>query len=239
MKILISGNNSKDIAGVVKKLGFDIVNSNPDIVLSFGGDGTLLTSERLYPSIPKLPLRNSLFCQKCPDHQDEVILNELLNGKLKLKEYKKLETSLFYKKFFALNDFVIRNIKPIHTIRFKVIENETPSKLYIGDGLVISTSFGLTGYFKSITNLSFDKTQKEWGIVLNNTTEKVNPVYPRSNEEVGFKLVRGQATLSFDNSPEVFTIDEGSEVIFKLSNQFARIYESTSLRCPKCKVIRD
>lgn len=239
MKILISGNNFKELEALVKGLGFEIVKSDPDIVVSFGGDGTLLTSERLYPGIPKLPLRNNLVCKKCPDHQDEVILKKLLQNKIKLKEYRKIETSVLYKKFYALNDFVIRNISPIHTIRFKIIQNNKLSKLFIGDGLVISTSFGSTGYFKSITDQSFDKSKKEWGLVLNNTTEKVKPIYPKSNEEIGFKLARGQATLSFDNSPEIFTIDEGSEVMFKLSNQITKIYGTTSLRCPKCIVIRD
>lgn len=238
MKILISGKNFKELETLVKEAGFEIVKSGPDIVISFGGDGTLLTSERLFPGIPKLPLRNSLVCKKCPDHQDEVILKKLLTGKLKLKEYKKLETSLLYKKFYALNDFVIRNIKPIHTIRFKVVKNKIPSKLYIGDGLVLSTSFGSTGYFKSITGQSFEIYKKEWGIVLNNTTQKVKAIYPKPNEEIGFKLIRGQATLSFDNSPEVFTIDEDSELNFKLSDKIATIYQPTSLRCPSCEVMR-
>ena len=33
------------------------VSKNPEIVLVLGGDGTLLYSEKLYPSIPKLHLR--------------------------------------------------------------------------------------------------------------------------------------------------------------------------------------
>jgi len=205
-------------------------------VISYGGDGTLLSSERTYPGIPKLPIRDSQFCHKCPHHGDEKVLEEMLAGELKLNEYKKLHTNLAGKDFYALNDFVIRNQHPIHTIRFKI-----NGKFFIGDGIVVATSFGSTGYFKSVTGQTFDQAlpagRQGFGLAFNNTTEKINPLFLRDDDSANFKLNRGRATLSFDNSPDIFTIDEGLELIFNLSNQVAKIYES-SLRCPDCQVIR-
>lgn len=230
MKVLLVGKNPKDIEQLVKNLGFEVVTDNPDVVISYGGDGTLLSAERQLPGIPKLSIRNSDICKKCSDHEDEVVLKKLLEGNLKLKEYKKLETTILYKNFYALNDFVIRNFSPIHAIRFEVND-----KFLIGDGIAVSTPFGSSGYFKSITGQTFEKG---FGVAFNNTTEKIPPIIFKNEDSVTFKLVRGQATLSFDNSPDIFTIDEGSELIFKLSNQVAKIYEDTSLRCPNCKVIR-
>lgn len=237
MKVLLFGKFAKNIEQLVKNFGFEIVDKNPDVVITYGGDGTLLSAERQYPQIPKLPIRNSEFAIKCTDHLDEKLLKDLHEGKLHLKEYKKLETTVLYKKFYALNDFVIRNSNPTHTIRFKILQDDIPSKLYVGDGIVLSTSFGSTGYFKSITGESFENEQG-WGLIFNNTTEKTFPIYPDDDEHIGFRLIRGKATLSFDNSPEIFNIDEGSELIFKLSNQVAKIYQDTSLRCPNCEVIR-
>ena len=231
MKILLFGKNSKNIEELVKKLGFEIVTSDPDVVISYGGDGTLLSSEREYPGIPKLPIRNSEFCNKCAEHEDEQILKKLLQGKLKLKEHRKLETEILYKPFLALNDFVVRNQDPTHTIRFKV----TNDKLLIGDGVVIATPFGSSGYFKSITGQTFSSG---FGLAFNNITEKLAPIFFKNNDQVNFKLIRGKATLSMDNNPDIFIIDEGSELIFKLSDQIAKIYGDTSLRCPNCQVIR-
>lgn len=240
MRLLLTGQNTKNLEKLTRDLGFEVVNSNPEVVLTFGGDGTLLSTERHYPKIPKLPIRNSDFCKKCPSHADELVLKNLREGKLQLKEYRKLETTLLYKTFYALNDFVIRNSDPTHTIRFKVT-SEAKSKLgnglLIGDGIVVSTPFGSTGYFKSITYQSFADRQG-FGVAFNNTTKKVNPLYLSEKDEVTFQLIRGKATLSFDNSPEIFNIDEGSEVIFKLSNQKTKIYEMTSFRCSNCQVIR-
>ncbi len=233
MKVAVTGKNSKDIVQLVKDLGFEMVSSNSDLVISYGGDGTLLSSERTYPGIPKLPIRDSLFCNKCSDHSDKEILEKLLSGKLNLKVYKKLETEIFYKTFYALNDFVVRNQQPTHTIRFKT--SQTGDKLLIGDGVVISTTFGQTGYFKSITDQTFDTG---FALAFNNTTEKAAPVILKDSDQLSFKLVRGKATLSMDNSADIFIIDEGSELIFKMSDQVAKIYEDTSLRCPKCQVNR-
>lgn len=231
MKVIIAGKNSKNIEVLVKSLESEIVSSNPDVVISYGGDGTLLSSERQFPGIPKLPIRDSLICNKCSEHQDEKVLKALLSGKLKLQEYKKLETEVLFKKFFALNDFVVRNSNPTHTIRFYVSD-----KFLIGDGVVVSTPFGSSGYYKSITGHTFDKA---FGLAFNNTTEKVAPLILKENDTVSFYLKRGTATLSFDNNPDIFTIDEGSELKFKLSDQVAKIYEDTSLRCPNCRIIRD
>lgn len=240
MQILITGKNAKNIEPLAKKLGFGIVTSNPDVIISYGGDGTLLTSERNYPGIPKLPIRNSATYKKCSDHQEEILLKSLLEGKLQTKEYKKLETTIFYQTLYALNDFVIRNVTPVHAIRFST--SCTNEKLLIGDGVVIATPFGSTGYFKSITEQAFDKGlpagRQGWGLAFNNTTEKIPPVFLKDEEVITFKLVRGQATLSFDNNPDIFNVDESSELTFKLSNQAAKIYEANSLRCPDCKVTR-
>ena len=238
MKVLLVGKDTATIEKTISSMGFEIVKESPEIIISYGGDGTLLSAERQFPEIPKLAIRNSRFCNKCQNHSDEKVLENLLAGKLKLKEYRKLETALLYTNFYALNDFVVRNINPIHTIRFKYSKLNTGSisKLLIGDGIVASTPFGSTGYFKSITRQTFNKG---FGIAFNNITEKRSPVILKDQQSLKFSLIRGQATLSFDNSPEVFTIDEGSEIIFKLSEKTAKIYDSTSLRCRDCEVIRD
>ncbi|MBI2196238.1 hypothetical protein HYU45_01355 [Candidatus Daviesbacteria bacterium] len=232
MKVLLTGKDSKDIESLVKSLGLEIVATNPDVVISYGGDGTLLTSERVYPGVPKLPIRDSLICKKCPDHEEKVLLQELLASKLKLKEYKKLETTFFYRTFTALNDFVIRNAQPMHAIRFQI---SNTNKLLIGDGIVLSTPFGSTGYFKSITGETFERG---WGVAFNNTTQKIPPLFLKDGDTITFKLGRGSATLSFDNNPDIFKIDEGSELQFKLSDQTAKIYELESLRCPNCHITR-
>lgn len=228
MKVLLYGKNSKDIKGLVTDLGFEVVVVSPDVVISYGGDGTLLASERLYPGIPKLPIRDSLVCKKCSEHEEKVVLKALIDGQLHLKEYRKLHTKIAGKDLHALNDFVIRNKEAVHAIRFEV-----QGKYLIGDGIVISTPLGSTGYFKSITQTTFSKGFR---VAFNNTTEKVNPIILGLSDKVYFKLIRGHGGLTYDNSHNQYTIKEGAQIIFKESLQKASIYIAESLRCLNCKI---
>ncbi len=232
MRVLLYGRTAKTIENLVKKLDFQLVSSNPEVVISYGGDGTLLSTERRFPHIPKFPIRSSQLYNKCSKHTDETMLKKLLDGKLHLSEYKKLVTTILYKNFYALNDFVVRNSDTTHSIRFKT--SETANKLLIGDGVVISTPLGSTAYFKSITQKSF---KSGFGLAFNNVTEKIPPVVFKDKDQLTVNLVRGKATLSYDNSPDIFVLDEGSELIFSLSDQTAQIYDPETLRCPDCKLI--
>ncbi|MDP2717537.1 MAG: hypothetical protein Q8P02_02225, partial [Candidatus Micrarchaeota archaeon] len=49
----------------LKKRGLSVVSINPDVVVAFGGDGTILLSEQLYPGAIKLGVRNSARCNTC------------------------------------------------------------------------------------------------------------------------------------------------------------------------------
>src|SRR3989338_7529877 len=243
MKVLVSGKNSEDLEPLVKQLGFEIVSENHEAVISYGGDGTVLASERQYPSIPKLPIRSDSVSKKCADHQSKDLLKKLLQGKLDLTEYRKLETTIEGKPLLALNDFVIRNKDAIHSIRFRMTVPSHPvpdtgsinNNLFIGDGVVISTPYGSSGYFQSITGQTFDSG---FGLAFNNTTEKLEPQFFNEEDQISFKLSRGQAALTSDNAPDIYLIPEGMEISFKLSDQTAKIYELDSLRCPNCIVTR-
>ncbi len=242
MKVLLAGKNSDAIRGLVESSGLTIVDQNPEVIISFGGDGTLLYSEREYPSIPKLPVRNSQFCHKCPEHDEKVLLEKLHQNKLTLKSYRKLQTEVDGKTLYALNEFSIRNAHPTHAIRFRIHpplsfprKRESINNLFIGDGIVVSTLFGSTAYFKSITGKTFDTG---FGLAFNNTTEIVEPIFLEKNDEIKFELVRNIAQLSSDNNPDIYDLHPGSNLTFNLSDKVTKIYSAESLRCPNCQVIR-
>lgn len=228
MKTVIVGKDLKEITKLVKSLGFEVIKKNPELVISYGGDGTLIHSERHHPGIPKLPMRNSKVCKKCPKHEDKKVLQDFLTGKLKLEEYQKLHTKVLGKDLYALNEFVIRNELPIQAIRFRVGSSK---QLQIGDGIVVSTPFGSTGYFKSVTGETFTDG---FALAFNNTTAKINPVYINPDGFIEFELVRGKAVLAYDNNPDMYHLSVGTKLKFKLSDQVAQIYGYEIMRCPNC-----
>ena len=68
MKIALVGKIKKDIKQLKRQIefcGYEIVSRNPDVVISFGGDGSFLIAERRFPSVPKLPVRDKSICKRC------------------------------------------------------------------------------------------------------------------------------------------------------------------------------
>lgn len=235
MKVLLFGKRSDRIKPLVKAMGFSIVEKNPEAVITYGGDGTLLSAESLFPSVPKLPIRDNSICIKCQKHQDEVVLKKLQEGKLQLMQTNKLEAHLKGKNLLATNDFTTRNSLQMHSIRYKVFKNNKQiDNLIIGDGVVLATSFGSSGYFKSITKKSFSKG---FGLAFNNTTAVLEPLYFDNKDAIKVVIVRGPATLTYDNNSDIYELVGKSEIIFKPSREKLLIYDS-SLNCQNCKLKR-
>ena len=85
MKVALFGKNSDSIRHFIPEYGFEISEDKPDVIVSYGGDGTLLSAERKFPGIPKLPIRDSKVCKKCPIHTTEHLLQKLSDGNHKIR----------------------------------------------------------------------------------------------------------------------------------------------------------
>lgn len=200
-----------------------IVDSSPDIIITYGGDGTLIGAERDYPCIPKLPLKDSLVCRRCVPLEPLIAINLLLQNRLTLVSFDKVTAQVKGKTMSALNDLVVRNKLPNVALRFSVKINQELFNGLIGDGLVISTVFGATGYFQSITKTTFDRG---FGVAFNNL---VNHDVPLSKgldnlDSISITIDREVAVLSADNDPELIELFPEDRVDISLSQDPAKIY---------------
>lgn len=238
MRVYLFGKNAKDLLDLALSLGLEVVSKNPQVIISYGGDGTLLASERQYPQIPKLAIRDSKVCKKCSDHTEDQLLNALIKGQLKLQSFPKLEAKFEGRQFLALNDIVIRNTTPIHAIRFQVKLNGrvVAPEIVIGDGVVTTTPFGSSGYYQSITKKTF---LTGFALAYNNATLNLPPILFGSQDSVSVVIIRGPANLSFDNEPNLTKLKRQDEVVIKASLKQALIYQPEILRCQKCQLFKD
>jgi hypothetical protein len=246
IKVGLFGKNSDSIRHLIAEYGLELVEDHPDVLISYGGDGTLLSAERKYPSIPKLPIRDSKVCKKCPLHTTEHLLqklseskiNKFVAGAIKLEDYPKLEAKFNGEDISAFNDLVIRNSIPIHALRFRFSLNGKliPPELIIGDGVVFTTVFGSTGYYKSITRQTIDQG---FAAAFNNTTEIIEPLKFGKEDKIKVEIVRGPGTLSSDNNSKLFALKEGDVIHILSSSHSARIYVEKTLRCGDCVILRD
>jgi len=221
MKVLIFGKESDLIIDLVKRSGFEIVQKDPEIIVSYGGDGTLMHSEFEFPSVPKLVLKGSRICKLCANFPNEEILERVKNGKYKVEEFMKLEAALNGKKLSALNDIVIHNGDPRHAIRYRMsVNGKEIGNEIIGDGLVMATPLGSTGYYRSITDSFFEVGI---GVAFNNSTEQSDHMVLREDSVISVKVARGPAIVYADNQSDSITLGEEEELIVKKSEKTAKI----------------
>ncbi|MFH1408494.1 MAG: hypothetical protein ABIH34_01170 [Nanoarchaeota archaeon] len=223
MKIALSGKIRSDVqklARQLKRLGTDVVTKKPDMVITFGGDGSFLWAERRYPGVPKLLVRNKSICFKCNEDTLADMLHLLNKKEHYLHVYPKLEVRIrkgkqIIKKF-AANDVVIRNRDPHAALRFRLwMDGQKLRPEIIGDGIVVSTPFGSTGYYYSITRNTF---KKGIGVAFNNTTRIYKPIQ-RDNPIIKLRVERSPAVVCTDNDPHIISISKGDAVEVRKSKQ--------------------
>lgn len=214
---------------------------NPEVVISWGGDGTLLEAERRFPGIPKLPIRDPAKYKKCVRHGVEKVLKEFTSGNLQQSTFAKLEVVAQNRKNFVTSEVSLNSKSPTQAIRFKIWVNgqSLNQEPLIGDGLLIATPFGATGYFNSLTRTVFTQGV---GVAFKNM---VNP--PRflgsvattlvleTATRLAIEVVRGPALLVWDNYPALLELKEGARFEVQTSLQKTTVFALDQFRCCECQ----
>ena len=229
-RIHIVGKNQNSVQELQKKLkenGFIYCEENPDLVVSYGGDGMFLIAERIFPGVPKLLIRDSETGINCQNIELISALKKYCDGKFKTLELKKLKAvqkgRFEIRELVGVNDIVIRNALPTEAIRFRYRKNDDEwSEVLIGDGLVISTPYGSTkgAYFYSIEQKSF---ANGIGVAFNNTTKKMPPLNLDENESIEVEITRGIGVLVADNNRDFVNLESGDKIKIYLVDEIARI----------------
>jgi len=220
-----SPQSTSEMKHTLKKLGAKNVHENPDYVIAWGGDGTLFISERDYPGVPKLHIKDSDICEKCVEGSTPDILAKFLDKKFDVKEYKKLEARIGKgRKMECMNDFSMRNRLLTEALRFDVELNDKAIKDtdVIADGLVFATPYGSTGYYHSIVHSDFDKG---FGMAFNNSRKKREPMVLKDSDVITVHIHRGVADFASDNNRKLGTVRPGQSAIVKVSKNKARLIE--------------
>src|SRR3989338_147280 len=222
MKVaLVDTVKKKEGEKLLSAAGFSVVSCNPDMVVSYGGDGTIMRAEQKFPGVPILPLRASMVCKLCPDISNEEILSRVKNGKFAVSEMWKIQASTKGVTLDGMNDVIVHNADPRHAIRYTIFVNNKPmGGEIIGDGMVIATPFGSTGYYRSITDSYFEVGI---GVAFNNSTEQSDHIVLDENSVIGISVLRGQAIVYVDNRKETIFLGENDIVEIRKSDKIARV----------------
>jgi NAD+ kinase len=235
MRVLLYSRDKEEILPLLERHGLDLVSENPDIVVTYGGDGTLLGAERDWPSVPKVPIRRSGSWIKCDRHREDTILETLKNGKLQRRRLLKLEGIAKGRTIVGLNDITLHHARVSTAVRYRVLINGEPySGEIIGDGLVVATPFGSRAYYRSITHSIFDVGI---GLAFNNSTELVNHLVLSEESRVEIEITRGPALLVADNSPDPIELERRDRAAVSRHLHPAIVFGIGALHCDDCRRI--
>lgn len=223
--LIISRIDTSELKKLLIENSFEIVRRNPDFIISYGGDGTVLFSEREFPQVPKLVVKKLNICRKCDYAFSEIkyLLPKIRDGKFRIISEIKLETNINNNRLMALNEIQIRAKLPVYALRFSISVNGKEHCDLIGDGVIVATPFGSTGYYKSTGGKKFSKGI---GLSFNNLHNKrLKSFVSPETSVIKTKIHRGPAWVLADNFEKFFELkDDGITIIRKSKNTANFIY---------------
>ncbi len=197
-----------------------IVDKNPDVVVCYGGDGTLLAAELEWPGVPKAPILNSRVGHHCIRHPASEVIAALARGTLVTNTYHKLKCAIHRRDraeperiLTPLNEITVQKGRVNSAVRYRVwISGDVykGGEEIIGDGFVICTPFGSTAYFSKITRGIFTKGI---GIAFNATGEQINHLVLPVDSVLRVLISRGPALLAYDSAQEYIGLEENDELV--------------------------
>ena len=202
---------------------------SPDVVVCFGGDGTLLAAELHDPGLPKVPILNSRRGHRCIPQPANEVIDGLASGALFANSYTKLECKLELRgqdnppPLLALNEFSVHMGRLNSAVRWQMWINEDPYEdglEILGDGFLVCTPFGSTAYFGKITRGLFTKGI---GVAFKATTEHTDHLVLPADAGLRFRITRGPAVLAWDSASDYFTLNDGDNLFVRKSPQGAVI----------------
>lgn len=217
---------------------YEFDDENPDIVFSFGGDGTMLGAIHKYKNIldkvkfvgvntGNLGFFTDFTISELPLIYELIESNEYSLNAYNLLEYTlKSNDNVF--SGLAVNEIAITN--PIHTQIIDVYINDKHFETFRGTGLLVSPPTGSTAYNKSLGGSVIDPLIKaiqltEFAPINNRVYRSLSsPLVLSEDSKIELRFEKNENLyisvdgkfLAFSNLTQVFT---------KLSNQQARFIE--------------
>jgi NAD+ kinase len=140
----------EDIRKYVKAVPVEDFEKFADVVISFGGDGTILSCARLLlkSNIPIMGVNVGKlgFLAEFAVNELDKNIDELMKGNYRIVDRAAFETVIDGETIYALNDFVIEKRGSSRMITLRAYSNEHYIGDYRADGLIITTPTGTTAY---------------------------------------------------------------------------------------------
>lgn len=214
---------------------FEIVNSDFELAIAIGGDGTFLKmvhdikfSSCYYASINAGSLG---FFSAIKESELSNFISNLKNNIFQTKELNLLDSTIYFNdtkwNYYSINELTIRK-SDFSSLRCQIFIDDKLLDKYIGDGLVISSPIGSTGY-----NLALG------GPIIDNTIEalSITPIAPINNQvyrSITNSMIIGSnhvITIVFDDTNNISILSDGKMDSMLKINKIECILSNKTIKC--------
>ncbi len=180
----------------VKVLDHGELVSKVDLIIVFGGDGTLLNSARQYLNyeIPILGVNmgNVGFLTDISVDNFDLAIKEILSGKFKIEERNLVSAKFNENHLYGLNEVVIHSGAYAQLMRYRLSVNKKAVYEQRSDGLIVATPTGSTAYSLSAGGPIIHPSLDVWTILpMLPQSLSSRPFIISSDENVEMELFEG------------------------------------------------
>ena len=181
---------------LLTKLSHEEFTSKADLIIVFGGDGTLLASARRYLkfNIPILGINMGTvgFLTDIKIEDFESVIKDIIDGNCKIEERNLVSATFNDTTVYGLNEIVIHSGAYTQLMRYRLSVNEKVVYEQRSDGLIIATPTGSTAYALSAGGPIIHPELDVWTILpMLPQSISSRPFVISSNEQVKVNLLRG------------------------------------------------
>lgn len=200
-----------------------------DIVISFGGDGTMLSASKLLidSGVPVMGFNVGKlgFLAEYPTSKLREALEDLNNGNYRVVERSILETKIRDKTYYALNDCVVEKKNTSRMITISTYSNANHVADYRADGLILTTPTGSTAYSLSCNGPIIAPGTPVFCLTpISPHSLTLRPLVIPNSTEVRMKVnsPTGESNFVIDGQ-EVIVIKDGEEVLIRKSEAVVKL----------------
>lgn len=180
----------------VKVLDHEELVKKVDLIIVFGGDGTLLNSARQYLNyeIPILGVNmgNVGFLTDISVDNFDLAIKEILSGKFKIEERNLVSAKFNENHIYGLNEVVIHSGAYAQLMRYRLSVNKRAVYEQRSDGLIVATPTGSTAYSLSAGGPIIHPSLDVWTILpMLPQSLSSRPFIISSDENVEMELFEG------------------------------------------------
>lgn len=205
-----------------------------DILLSFGGDGTMLQASKLMleSAIPIAGFNVGRlgFLAEFTLEMLEESIKDLIEGNYRIVERTILEAKVKEKSLYALNDFVMEKKNTSRMINIRTYSNANHVADYRADGLILTTPTGSTAYSLSCGGpIIAPGTPVVCLTPISPHTLTLRPLVIPDSAEIRMVVESptGETNFVVDGN-EVVVVNDGEEVKIKKSDHIVKLIKPTN-----------